>query len=301
MSKAQSALIHTLLAQWQQWPLDKEPTLKRVFTAGLNHTTALIGSTRGDLVIKRFDNAGNRNEVQAQRWAAQRNLAPAILFHSEEYAYCVMECAGSDSLSLCVEGTASSKNGVQDTQLKRLATALNTLHSVDTKQDMAAAELAATVGNFNILEWCEVYLPDAGKDALLLHQKLQPILESYKDNGTAQCICHNDLVAANCFASNDRAMFIDWEFAQIHNPWFDLAALIYYLNLEPQQSERLLHYYNPQWQKPVQSEIYYSSQIALLWGDMLWHLARFGETYWRTLKRKHNDLHTLCAQLGVPL
>ena len=40
-----------------------------------------------------------------------------------------------------------------------------------------------------------------------------------------QCLCHNDLVAANILESSE-LMLIDWEYAGIGDPWLDLAIVV---------------------------------------------------------------------------
>jgi thiamine kinase len=41
-----------------------------------------------------------------------------------------------------------------------------------------------------------------------------------------ECLCHNDLVAGNILESSQGLKFIDWEYAGMGDPWFDLAVVI---------------------------------------------------------------------------
>jgi len=76
-----------------------------------------------------------------------------------------------------------------------------------------------------------------------------------------ECLCHNDLVAANILDCSNGLMLIDWEYAGLGDPWFDLALVIEhhqlndglqdvfiqaYLNRQPRESEisRLLLWRN---------------------------------------------------------
>ncbi len=67
-----------------------------------------------------------------------------------------------------------------------------------------------------------------------------------------ECLCHNDLVAGNILESSSDLKFIDWEYAGLGDPWFDLALIIEhhqlgddlqsgfvkaYLQREPRESE----------------------------------------------------------------
>lgn len=41
-----------------------------------------------------------------------------------------------------------------------------------------------------------------------------------------ECLCHNDLVAGNILEGSQGLNFIDWEYAGLGDPWFDLALVI---------------------------------------------------------------------------
>ncbi|HKX57210.1 MAG TPA: phosphotransferase, partial [Xanthomonadales bacterium] len=41
-----------------------------------------------------------------------------------------------------------------------------------------------------------------------------------------ECLCHNDLVAGNILEGSQGLNFIDWEYAGLGDPWFDLAVVI---------------------------------------------------------------------------
>jgi thiamine kinase-like enzyme len=106
-------------------------------------------------------------------------------------------------------------------------------------------------------------------------------------------------VKANCFINGETAQFIDWEYADLHNPWFDLAAIIYYFALNDDQSRTLIAAYNNDWEIKVSEPIFYAAQIALLWCDMLWHLDKFGRDYWSKLGKKRSRIYRLALHLDV--
>ncbi|HET6564643.1 MAG TPA: choline/ethanolamine kinase family protein, partial [Xanthomonadales bacterium] len=41
-----------------------------------------------------------------------------------------------------------------------------------------------------------------------------------------ECLCHNDLVAGNILEGSQGLKFIDWEYAGLGDPWFDVALVI---------------------------------------------------------------------------
>jgi thiamine kinase-like enzyme len=123
----------------------------------------------------------------------------------------------------------------------------------------------------------------------------------FEHDNTAWCVCHNDLVAANCFVIEQQAQFIDWEYARRHNPWFDLAAIVVYLRLDDRQANWFLQHYRGDWSACKDEPIYHAAQCALLWGDILWHLARFGESFWPELRQKLQCITASAAALGIDL
>ena len=56
-------------------------------------------------------------------------------------------------------------------------------------------------------------------------------------------LCHNDLVKNNLLFSFNKLVIIDWEYAAMNNPYFDLASFISENNLNDQQAELFLSKY----------------------------------------------------------
>ena len=134
-----------------------------------------------------------------------------------------------------------------------------------------------------------------------LKSSLVFIFTLFLNDETQWCLCHNDLVQDNCFIVKQRSLFIDWEYSQRNNPWFDLAAIIYYFQLDIRQSMFFLNAYRPTWESKVTKSIYYTSQCALLWADILWHLARSNGEAWPHLENKMDDLKSLAKRLNIDL
>ncbi|MEM8501083.1 MAG: aminoglycoside phosphotransferase family protein [Pseudomonadota bacterium] len=277
--------LESALREWQKWPIVSEPGVIKQFDAGLNHKTALLKTANRFLVLKSFAAVADK-ALAAQRWAAEIGISPSIIFESVEANYCLMEYVGVRSLAECT---------INDRDLQALALSLQAMHCTP------ADSIAKQTGEFDIFYWCNQYLPAAGSRAMLIHQALRAILNAYAADSTARCFCHNDLVAENCFIKDGRALFIDWEFAQWHNPWFDLASIVYYLHLDAEQSSLFLRAYQPGWEEKMLNTVFFSSQIALLWGDMLWHLAKYSESFWSELAAKMSDLRYLARQLDTEL
>ena len=273
--------LEEVLQHWPDWGLSEKPQVQTSFTAGLNHATTSILSADETLVVKLFTTP-NTVAVQAQQWAAEHDLAPRIRYCDPDYRYCLMDAMNSTTLS---------PKQIEHSELISLAQALSRLHDADVPESE----------DFDLLSFCNEYLTSAGDRAANIHQSLLPALQLFVDDTTPWCFCHNDLVAANCFVVDDQAQFIDWEYAMRHNPWFDLAAIIFYLRLSDEQALLFLKHYRDDWAARLNSDIFHTAHCALLWGDMLWHLAKFGESYWPELEMKMQQVSASASALGIEL
>lgn len=264
--------LETYLEQWHEWGLHAKPTLIRVFTEGKNHTTALIKSGQSDLVLKVFNHSFDQ-AVNAQKTAYHHGaIAPKVLFAEKPIA--VMEF---------VQSSQPNIGG--------LAKALSRLHCINISESKP----------FDLKGFYSDYLTTADETVRAWNTQLVRLIDEFIDDPTPCCFCHNDLVVENCMGSNQHAVFIDWEYAQTNNPWFDLAAIVLYRNLDTEQAHSFLSAYQDDWSHTMTERIFISSQLALLWGDLLWHLNKYGNAYRLENKPRFTKLAELAQLLGVSL
>lgn len=265
--------------------------LEKTFTLGVNHETHLVSNGLEKYVIKLF-RSPQSGALSAQQWAARLKLAPEVLYHNQNADMALFSYLDAPTLS----NQALSANDVIS-----LAHALKTLHSAPQQK------LVTQLGQCDLRAFWQQYLDQIKGDfgqfgqAQNLHQCLLPTMDIFLQDQTPWSLCHNDLVNENCFIVDGNALFIDWEFAQAHNPWFDIAALIYYCRLNNDQAALLLKNYHPASQQQVGQPIFWASQIALLWTDILWHVAKRGWNAWPNLGQKMNDLKNLAERFEITL
>jgi len=270
------------LGEWRNWGLSQKPRLRKTFTDGQNHFTGLIQSGEHDYILKVFNHSFDQ-AVTAQRWASSIGIAPAVSFAKDNLAVFEYE---ADVLH--------QRDDVQQVNIEKIAAALTTLHQQPHKN-------VECLGYFDLLKFCDEYLATTDIQTHNWHQALMPALEIFINDPTPWCFCHNDLVKENCVIQAERALFIDWEFAQRHNPWFDLAAIVVYFRLSDAQSTALLKCYYQNWQDKIQQPIFYAAQIAVLWGDLLWNLSRSGMDYRHHNEYRFKELITLALKLNIHL
>lgn len=114
-------------------------------------------------------------------------------------------------------GRAWSEADMQDAdQLQLLARRMRDLHALPAvgnqfEPGVAARRYARQLGT-----------PEARKMA----DSANLLLADLRFSSSRECLCHNDLVAGNILQGSEGLKFIDWEYAGLGDPWFDLALVI---------------------------------------------------------------------------
>ena len=81
-----------------------------------------------------------------------------------------------------------------------------------------------------------------GANGSLLKQGID-LFDSLSANEDDWVVCHNDLIAAN-LVQGERLLILDWEYASLNHPYFDLATVLENHALTESQSELFLDAYS---------------------------------------------------------
>ena len=252
--------LKTALNNWHVMPFSEKPTVIKQFTNGLNHHTYLLFSNDKKFVLKLFSQNASR-AILAQEITSKKYLSPEILYVNENKDTIVMNYL-------------SAETNKDNASITSLAQTLKEVHS------LPYSDIEADLGRFDVLAFIKQYKNEIGKtDTLInnLDQQLTPVIDIYLNDPTPWRFCHNDLVKENCLISQNentlKTLFIDWEYAQINNPWFDIASIIQYFKLNKKQTTQFIQNYQPSLAKQINSPIYSAAQCVVLWLDLLWHTA----------------------------
>lgn len=271
----QAPMLNNALQYWQDWGFSSKPVLLKTFKQGQNHCTGLIEVANKRFVLKVFQHSYKRT-INAERWANTLDLSPKIVYAANNIQI----------LDYIVD------QGFSENKLSVLADAIQSMHS---------ARYSPTT-EFDLLGFAHEYLQTADASTLAWHQQLLPILNEFLADPTPWAFCHNDLVVENClFSPQGNAVIIDWEFAQPNNPWFDLAAVILYFKLNKTQAKEFLENYQTGWSNKISERIFISSQIAVLWLDLLWNLKQHGMSYRAKNQSRFVELMALAEQRDILL
>ena len=275
-------MLKSKLKDWQAWGLLEPPRLIRTFDSGKNHHTGLIESDGNRFVLKVFKHSFKRT-IEAETWASAKTVSPRLQFAAKNVSiYDFIEDQGFSS-----------------DRISSLGRALRRIHSSNALQEISPISDINT--NFDLLGFCNTYLATASAQVHEWHRVLMPALLDFNQDSTPPVFCHNDLVVQNCLFEHDSIKFIDWEFAQRNNPWFDLAAIIHYFNLNNLQASEFLSSYHYGWDSKIEHSIFYSSQVAVLWCDLLWNIHNDGSTYLINNRDRVEQLRIISSQMNIIL
>ncbi|MBL4672297.1 MAG: phosphotransferase [Arenicella sp.] len=267
-------MLNQALTKWSDWGLAEKPTLVRVLEDGQNHHTGLIQAGDKKLVLKVFKHSFNRT-IEAEYWASELLISPRLYM-----------AANNTALYEFIDD-----QGYNPKRLKDLADTLSLAHQGDQKR----------FSEFDLIGFCDSYLVTAEAEIHQWHAALMPALLEFTQDQTPSTYCHNDLVVENCLFTNNSVLLIDWEFAQTNNPWFDLGAIIYYFNLTKSQTKKFLASYQHGWESKVDRRILYTSQVAVLWCDLLWSMHVMGNEYQNKHADRFEQLRGLALKLDITL
>ena len=266
------------LEHWQDWGFESKPECLKKFEDGENHQSWLIATAKNQWVVKQFNHSFNL-ATHNQQLAAQHDLAPTVHLAQEPF--------------LLMDYLAHQENAEHHNYLHNIGASLSDLHQ-------KVVPSGDNSKHFDLFAFANDYLDKTNDIDKQWHRVLTPALQHFMDNSTASCFCHNDLVLENIIIGTDKVRFIDWEFAGLNNPWFDLAAIVLYAKLDETQSAELLASYRQGWDKKITDRIFISAQISHLWLDLVWHLSR-SKNYRSENQHRFKHLQNLAKQFGLIL
>lgn len=114
------------------------------------------------------------------------------------------------------------------------------------------------------------------------------------------CCCHNDLVVENILCCENRLFLLDWEYAALGDPYFDLAALALNFNMDERQIQVLLGAYQGCIDASAEQHLR-SSKAIYLYLELLWYQLQGslrGAPQWlEQARQRERSLITLLSQL----
>ncbi len=262
------------LENWAEFGLAEKPTLLKEFNGGLNHRCGLIKVGNQQYVTKLFQHSFNQS-IRAEHLACEAGIAPRIF----------------SATNNVMVSEYISDSGYSNERLVELCQAIKRTHKISHE----GSEL------FNLKQVLNRYIKNAPDSLLTWHTLLTPLIAEFSQDPTPPVFSHNDLVKENCLFDRQQAWLIDWEFAQLNNPWFDLGSIMLYFELNSSQANQLFEHYFGHTEFDALSRISQLAQLCVLWCDLLWQISKHGHGYIAEARERFDDLAKRAKRLDVEL
>jgi len=182
--------------------------------------TSFQAELNGELYVLRLDKPGaaslglnRRNEYRVARRVADAGLAP-----EPTYA----DPGNGIYLRRFLPGRSWTVSDLRNTRnLERLAGLLDKLHGLTPEGDPYDPLAAARRYSVQI---------DSDESRTVLAQA-ERLMRNIGEDGSRQALCHNDLVCQNIL-EREPLTLIDWEYAGVGDPYFDLAVVVQHHELD---------------------------------------------------------------------
>ncbi|WZO96639.1 phosphotransferase [Isosphaeraceae bacterium EP7] len=218
-------------------PIWREPIAIDPLPGGITNRNELVVDASGRKFVARSGadlpllGVDRRNEVACQAAASSLGIAPEIVHHEPGLL-----------VTRYLDARTMTAESMQATDcLVRLAATLRKLHDA---WDGLSGEMLYFSSFQTIRTYAEnakvlqASLPDdvdeLVDDARSLARRIQPF---------TPVLCHNDLLPANILNDGERISLVDWEYAGIGHPLFDLAGVSANCRLDDDQEQTLLAHY----------------------------------------------------------
>lgn len=236
MSEAElvSNKIHHLLEKCQQLPqfADKPLSIDSRISGGTvnqcwklksgdSYFLARLSKTLPEAFLTQW-----HKEIELNLLAANKGLAPEPVWLDIEtlsvlYPWCGRPVHASD---------------LSDARLQELGEKLSLLHQLDSP--------AESIGYRQTIEsYLKAIKDSPSKPENLKESQLLELADKW-DTSRELVFCHHDLSNGNILWNDLSFSFIDWEYARIAHPLFDLASLSYHFNLSHSQLDQILAAYS---------------------------------------------------------
>jgi thiamine kinase len=187
---------------------------------GTVNTSYRVDTSAGRFVVRLHDptalvlGADHEREAQLHAAAAAAGLAPALIHVDTAHRFMIMEYVAGELWT--------SQDFSRADRLQQLGAALHTLHTI-------AAPTVAPFDLWSVLERHYHRLRDGvPEEAVAFEQLMERAATALQACGTqarAKVLVHNDIHHSNLIGAG-RLYLLDWEYAAVADPLFDLACIL---------------------------------------------------------------------------
>tara|TARA_R110000772_G_scaffold58393_1_gene132156 strand:+ start:82584 stop:83477 length:894 start_codon:yes stop_codon:yes gene_type:complete len=245
---------------WWRWS-DSQPVIIKPLLGGLTNLNYLISVKRELFVLRKnspISEALNLNrsaEAKALNRADEAGLCAPLIYYDDQHQYMVSRYLGDKIWSVSIDHDLSL--------LAKLLRGIHKLPSIDA--------------DLNVEHKISCYWQAIDANAIFtrelksLDSAVDAHITSAKALNNGHVLCHNDLLSSNLIINEKHTLYaIDWEYAAMSDPFYELAVVIEGNCLNAQQQESLLVNYldrqitQEDWQRLHHWKIIYG-YLCILW------------------------------------
>jgi fructosamine-3-kinase len=210
--------LQKILSEWQVWYISPpvKPQLVRELSKGRSHQSWLVRAEKLNYVIK-LDNTNSRSlahplsqELAIQKVVAAYDLSPNVIYSGDDFSVSAFIVSKNTSIDF--------KDWIS------VGVELKKIHSL--KVEVPKIDLYQHSENY----WYKLSVTPKALEAL--RHVMWALLSQLELTRVQWGLCHHDLNRENLIFSQAGPVFIDWEYAAINHPYFDLATLKLHLTSE---------------------------------------------------------------------
>lgn len=241
--------LNRVLSSWKDWMMN--PASKPVLVSRLGGDTNLsfkVTDGISDWVVRLNSELADegkdlQSEIIAHQAAYRADIAPAIVYFNDE--------------CLVTKFLDGGKPGLGD--LPEIGRLFSRIHSVEVD-----------IRSLNLANHLEAYFLQARPDATITRCFNKLLTIPSMESGT-RVLCHQDLTLENMIRTEARIVTIDWEYASLSDPAFDLAVFTYSHDLDEEQLLRLLNHYDGN-EPALPSRVHYFEMIYGMLEILWWQI-----------------------------
>lgn len=203
---------------------------------GLTNESWLVRSTADAVVVRMSHPNSERLQINRASEAlilaavAQAGIGPQVLLHDPDNRILVTRYLGR---------TWNDGDATQAINIERVAQLLQRLHALDAPFGVHEIALARVVADY--LRDLDAHGAGIAGGPAVMRRRAQEVAAAL-EAGSAPRLCHTDIHALN-IVDDGELRLIDWEYAGLGEPLFDLASLCVFHRYSAEQRRLLLQSY----------------------------------------------------------
>jgi thiamine kinase len=254
------------LSEWPQWS-SVIPVVLRQLKGGLTNDIFLLQSHQQQLVLRL--NTVNSVSLGLNRWLEHEvlqqtqthQLSAQLIYFDPQQRYLVTE--------YIVGGHWQRSDNNDANKIVQLAQLIRSVHQLQPVDGFL--DIPVRIENY----WRSIDCANALLPVLIaLKPRVQLHIDAAVHKNVRACVCHNDLVPNNLLVATDQRLYaIDWEYAAMGDPYFDLATVAEEYALDQQQFNQLLVAYSDDGLSPLDTQRLLHNRVIYSYVCLLWYVA----------------------------